>query len=270
MTDPLQYSCQQNYAILSTDGFWNQGAGYKLDGSTAVGNQDAALPRPLYDGGSAQCKRGRATSRSGRSTSRRAAPAPSSSGRSASRRRRAPAPCSSVRSPPRRSRAPARCRPGPGPCRPGRRATAAIVGPRGQTRGRRARGTPAVTRGASASTTGAPGATRPPATRTSARHNRAPGPAMARIASTRRGRPMRIPRPAPPCRNPRGPTTPARRPSAIRWYERPLDEPTSCTASATIGCQYLGWTAIPTLRPAPTCHNRRGPPTPARRPGAIR
>jgi type IV pilus assembly protein PilY1 len=54
VTDPLQYSCQQNYAILSTDGFWNQGAGYKLDGSTAVGNQDAALARPLYDGGSAQ------------------------------------------------------------------------------------------------------------------------------------------------------------------------------------------------------------------------
>ncbi|MDB5838861.1 MAG: Type fimbrial biosis protein PilY1, partial [Herminiimonas sp.] len=50
--DPLQYSCQQNYAILSTDGFWNGGAGYKLD-DAAVGNQDAALPRPLYDGGSA-------------------------------------------------------------------------------------------------------------------------------------------------------------------------------------------------------------------------
>ena len=55
VTDPLQYSCQQNYAILSTDGFWNESSGYKkMDGSTDVGNQDAALARPYYDGGSAQ------------------------------------------------------------------------------------------------------------------------------------------------------------------------------------------------------------------------
>lgn len=44
--DPVQYSCQQNFAILSTDGFWNtnyeSGAfGPKMiDGSTNVGNQD--------------------------------------------------------------------------------------------------------------------------------------------------------------------------------------------------------------------------------------
>ena len=54
VTDPLQYSCQQNYTILSTDGFWNGSAGFKLDGSTAVGNQDVGLARPYYDGGSAQ------------------------------------------------------------------------------------------------------------------------------------------------------------------------------------------------------------------------
>ena len=55
VVDPLQYSCQQNYAILSTDGFWNESSGYhKLDGSTDVGNQDAALGRPYFDGGSAQ------------------------------------------------------------------------------------------------------------------------------------------------------------------------------------------------------------------------
>ena len=55
VADPLQYSCQQNYAILSTDGFWNESSGFhKLDNSTDVGNQDAALPRPYYDGGSAQ------------------------------------------------------------------------------------------------------------------------------------------------------------------------------------------------------------------------
>ncbi len=53
VTDPLQYSCQQNYTILSTDGFWNENSNpTKLDGSTAIGNQDGALPRPYYDGGS--------------------------------------------------------------------------------------------------------------------------------------------------------------------------------------------------------------------------
>lgn len=49
--DPVQYSCQQNFAILSTDGYWNnnsESSSYgayrlKLDGEnsfTAVGNQD--------------------------------------------------------------------------------------------------------------------------------------------------------------------------------------------------------------------------------------
>ncbi len=53
VVDPLQYSCQQNYTILSTDGFWNQGAGYMLDGSTRVGDQDGAWPAPYNDGGTA-------------------------------------------------------------------------------------------------------------------------------------------------------------------------------------------------------------------------
>ncbi len=48
--DPVQYSCQQNFSILSTDGYWNTGSGYKIDGSTAVGNQDGNQPRPYYDG----------------------------------------------------------------------------------------------------------------------------------------------------------------------------------------------------------------------------
>ena len=48
--DPIQYSCQQNFTLLSTDGYWNTGNGYKLDGSTAVGNQDGLLSRPYYDG----------------------------------------------------------------------------------------------------------------------------------------------------------------------------------------------------------------------------
>jgi len=53
--DPMQYSCQRNYALLTTDGYWNTGTGYKLDGSSAVGNQDGVLnttttPRPVFDG----------------------------------------------------------------------------------------------------------------------------------------------------------------------------------------------------------------------------
>ncbi|MBI3526683.1 MAG: PQQ-binding-like beta-propeller repeat protein [Betaproteobacteria bacterium] len=50
--DPMQYSCQQNFTIMSTDGFWNGNAGQKLDGS-AIGNQDSdptTAPRPLLDG----------------------------------------------------------------------------------------------------------------------------------------------------------------------------------------------------------------------------
>ncbi len=48
--DPVQYSCQKNFVILSTDGYWNGNAGYKLDG-TAIGNQDGTADRPYYDGG---------------------------------------------------------------------------------------------------------------------------------------------------------------------------------------------------------------------------
>src|SRR5690606_35640230 len=43
--DPVQYSCQQNFAILTTDGFWNGDAGYKIGGGS-IGNQDGASPRP--------------------------------------------------------------------------------------------------------------------------------------------------------------------------------------------------------------------------------
>lgn len=53
---PIQRSCQQNFTILSTDGYWNGNRGKKLDGSD-VGNQDNVLgtgagqvPRPLFDG----------------------------------------------------------------------------------------------------------------------------------------------------------------------------------------------------------------------------
>lgn len=52
-TDPIQYSCQRNYSILSTDGYWNaQTASYgptKEDGTTLVGDQDGSATRPEYD-----------------------------------------------------------------------------------------------------------------------------------------------------------------------------------------------------------------------------
>lgn len=67
--DPLQYSCQQNFTILTTDGYWNGTGGFKLDGATAMDNQDgniaeldannpaaakfAVSPRPIYDGATA-------------------------------------------------------------------------------------------------------------------------------------------------------------------------------------------------------------------------
>lgn len=52
--DPIQYSCQQNFVILSTDGFWNSQSGnVQLDNATSVGQQDGTEQRPMYDGASA-------------------------------------------------------------------------------------------------------------------------------------------------------------------------------------------------------------------------
>lgn len=54
--DPMQYSCQRNYTILTTDGYWNTNTEtptygpFKLDGGK-VGQQDGGTtPRPLKDG----------------------------------------------------------------------------------------------------------------------------------------------------------------------------------------------------------------------------
>ena len=54
VVDPIQYSCQQNFTILSTDGYWNGGSGAKIDG-TAFGtlNPDGAEIRPMNDGATA-------------------------------------------------------------------------------------------------------------------------------------------------------------------------------------------------------------------------
>jgi Tfp pilus tip-associated adhesin PilY1 len=37
--DPIQYSCQQNFALLTTDGYWNNNAGQNLTGG-GIGDQD--------------------------------------------------------------------------------------------------------------------------------------------------------------------------------------------------------------------------------------
>jgi type IV pilus assembly protein PilY1 len=55
--DPIQYSCQQNFAILTTDGYWNYGRGKKIGDTTGTANigewdNDIGLtPRPMFDGG---------------------------------------------------------------------------------------------------------------------------------------------------------------------------------------------------------------------------
>lgn len=57
-SDPVQYSCQRNYAILSTDGYWNDNiedsnyGPYQMDGSE-VGQQDGSEARPMKDGAAA-------------------------------------------------------------------------------------------------------------------------------------------------------------------------------------------------------------------------
>lgn len=63
VVDPVQYSCQHNYSLLSTDGYWNTGnestsggasgnfGAYQINNTTLVGQQDGAgTPRPYFDG----------------------------------------------------------------------------------------------------------------------------------------------------------------------------------------------------------------------------
>lgn len=52
--DPIQYSCQQNFTILTTDGYWNQDNGVDLN-NTQIVNEDGNIsltPRPMHDGAS--------------------------------------------------------------------------------------------------------------------------------------------------------------------------------------------------------------------------
>jgi len=51
--DPMQYACQRNYTVLSTDGYWNENSNPdQIDGSTDIGDQDSgsAITRPYLDG----------------------------------------------------------------------------------------------------------------------------------------------------------------------------------------------------------------------------
>lgn len=61
ITDPVEYYCQPNVSILSTDGYWNGPGGSKLDNS-AVGDQDGpditpTVDRPQLDGGAPAYRR---------------------------------------------------------------------------------------------------------------------------------------------------------------------------------------------------------------------
>lgn len=48
--DPMQYSCQQNFTLLTTDGYWNGAGGTDLS-ATAMGNLDGgSTPRPMFEG----------------------------------------------------------------------------------------------------------------------------------------------------------------------------------------------------------------------------
>lgn len=78
--DPVQYSCQQNFTIFTTDGYWNGAGGEKLDGTTNMDNQDGVIseqdiyraagdkytmsPRPIFDGASTTYNWNTATSQS--------------------------------------------------------------------------------------------------------------------------------------------------------------------------------------------------------------
>ena len=50
--DPIEYSCQQNFTLLSTDGYWNGPNTYDL-ANNPVGQQDGTAPRPFADGAQA-------------------------------------------------------------------------------------------------------------------------------------------------------------------------------------------------------------------------
>lgn len=50
--DPMQYSCQQNFALLTTDGYWNESGTIRDLNGTAITNQDATDAPPYKEGSS--------------------------------------------------------------------------------------------------------------------------------------------------------------------------------------------------------------------------
>lgn len=52
VTDPIQYSCQKNATILSTDGYWNESGTPTRPNGDPIGDVDSAdtVARPMYDG----------------------------------------------------------------------------------------------------------------------------------------------------------------------------------------------------------------------------
>ncbi|HQN64743.1 MAG TPA: PilC/PilY family type IV pilus protein [Methylophilus sp.] len=51
--DPIQYSCQQNFSILTTDGYWNTDSDSAVQDLSAnqIGDRDGTgVPRPMYEG----------------------------------------------------------------------------------------------------------------------------------------------------------------------------------------------------------------------------
>jgi type IV pilus assembly protein PilY1 len=53
--DPVEYACQPNFSLLTTDGYWNGNAGRDVN-NALIGNLDGDeddTPRPKFDGGSA-------------------------------------------------------------------------------------------------------------------------------------------------------------------------------------------------------------------------
>lgn len=52
-TDPVEYSCQQNFTLLTTDGFWNTDASADIKdvNGAQIGDRDGGTtPRPMYEG----------------------------------------------------------------------------------------------------------------------------------------------------------------------------------------------------------------------------
>lgn len=48
-TDPMQYACQRNIALLTTDGYWYEDDGKFGLGSASIGNADGAAGKPYQD-----------------------------------------------------------------------------------------------------------------------------------------------------------------------------------------------------------------------------